>query len=248
LTSAVSSKASARRAGRGRLPSEQKGAGSPCFVENLGLLGYGKAWKRQLELVERRKLGQGGDRLLFVEHPHTITLGRNARDDNVLVSHERMIELGLELVETDRGGDVTYHGPGQLVGYPVVDLNLWKRDVVAYLRALEDVLIDALTELGVKAERLDGCTGVWVGGEKIAAMGVHISRWITSHGFALNVAPDMDYFGCIIPCGLTKPVTSIERVLGRTPEMDEVSDAVTRSFGRVFDRRMLPADAEKPYA
>ena len=144
---------------------------------------------------------------------------------------------GIEFHRTDRGGDVTYHGPGQIVGYPIVDLREWKRDVMAYVRALEQVLIDALAEFGIAAGREAGATGVWTAQGKIAAIGVHISRWVTSHGFALNVATDLDYFRYIVPCGLTKPVTSMQ-ALGCQADRDQVVAAVARSFARVFDREM----------
>jgi lipoyl(octanoyl) transferase len=175
----------------------------------------------------------------LVEHPHVVTLGRNARAENVLASPERLAQLGIELHETDRGGDVTYHGPGQIVGYPIIDLADWKKDVAAYLRALEEVLIRTLAEYGITGRRIDGVTGVWVDDAKIAALGVHISRWVSSHGFALNLTTDLDYFGHIVPCGLTRPVTSIERLLGQAPGTAEIQAAIVRRFGDVFERRML---------
>ncbi len=199
---------------------------------------YAPAWELQCELVEQRKAGLIADRLLFVEHPHVVTLGRNAKKQNLLLTEERYRELGIDLQPTDRGGDVTYHGPGQVVGYPILDLKEWKRDVVAYVRALEQVMIDAVREFGIDAGRVRGCTGVWVGDAKLAAIGVHISRWVTSHGFALNVAPPLEYFGYIIPCGLTKPVTSMKRLLGEAPPHAEVVEALQRHFGLVFGRRM----------
>jgi lipoyl(octanoyl) transferase len=145
--------------------------------------------------------------------------------------------MGIEFQATDRGGDVTYHGPGQIVGYPIMDLREWKRDVLAYVRAIEDVIIGALAEFGIAAGREAGATGVWVDGAKVAAIGVHISRWVTSHGFALNVDTDLNYFRYIVPCGLTKPVTSL-RALGCRAERGDVVDALTRSFGRTFGSDM----------
>lgn len=195
----------------------------------------------QLELVRERKAGRICDQLIFVEHPPTITLGRNADSAHVLEKPERLLDLGISVEETDRGGDVTYHGPGQVVAYPIMDLRSWRRDVGAYLRALEDVIMAALMDLGVRSRRIDGLTGVWVGGEKIAAMGVHLSRWVTSHGLALNVSTDLDHFGLIVPCGLAKPVTSLERVLGRAPGRKAVIDALSRNFGSVFGRAMASA-------
>ncbi len=228
----------ATRPDRGKPPVSQPGAGDPCVVERLGLLGYQQAWDIQLGLVEKRKLEQCEDRLLFVEHPHTITLGRNSHEANILAPAGRLAELGIERRETDRGGDVTYHGPGQLVGYPILHLGRWKRDVASYMRGLEEVLIRTLAEYGIDGERDDSATGVWVSGAKVAALGVHISRWVTSHGFALNVSTDLEYFGHIIPCGLTRPVTSLECLLGSAPDRDEVTEHVVRHFGQVFERTM----------
>jgi lipoyl(octanoyl) transferase len=192
----------------------------------------------QTSLVERRKLGEIPDQLLIVEHPHVITMGRNGHAENLLASPEILERSGIELHSTDRGGDVTYHGPGQIVGYPIVDLREWKRDVGAYLRALEQILIEALAEFGVAAGRMQGATGVWVADAKIAAIGVHISRWVTSHGFALNVDTDLDYFQYIVPCGLTQPVTSM-RTLGCTANREEVIAEIAVAFARVFGRAIM---------
>jgi lipoyl(octanoyl) transferase len=222
----------------GLSPPLRTEAGRACVWEDLGRLGYREAWDRQLAYVERLKRGAGEDRLLFVEHPHVVTLGRNARIENVLASPERLMQLGIELHETDRGGDVTYHGPGQIVGYPLLDLTKWKRDVAAYLRALEEVLILVLADYGLRGERSPGATGVWVGDAKVAAIGVHLSRWITSHGFALNVTTDLSYFSHIVPCGLSRPVTSMERLLGAAPERAAIQAAVVQRFGKVFERDM----------
>jgi lipoyl(octanoyl) transferase len=211
-----------------------------CRYEDLGILEYAPVWELQREYVEHRKAGRIEDRLLCVEHPHVVTLGRNAKRENLLLTEERYRELSIDLQPTDRGGDVTYHGPGQIVGYPILDLKEWKRDVGAYVRALEQVLIDAVREFGIGAGRVCGCTGVWVGEAKLAAIGVHISRWVTSHGFALNVAPPLEYFGYIVPCGLTKPITSMELLLGAAPPRAEVVEALQKHFGRVFGRRMEP--------
>jgi lipoate-protein ligase B len=157
---------------------------------------------------------------------------------NVLASTDVLERAGIELHSTDRGGDVTYHGPGQLVCYPIVDLREWKRDVVAYLRALEQVLIEALAEFGISGYRQTGATGVWVDGAKVAAIGVHISRWVTSHGFALNLDTDLDYFKYIVPCGLTQPVTSM-RTLGCMAGREEVTTEVAGAFARVFGRAIM---------
>jgi len=221
-------------------PGRTPAAGS-CRYRDLGLMSYLSAWDVQRKLVERRKTGQAEDHLLLVEHPPVISMGRNARKENLLLSEEQYAALGIDLQHTDRGGDVTYHGPGQVVGYPVLHLREWKCDVVAYVRALEEVIIDAVRDFGIPAGRLPGCTGVWVEGAKLAAIGVHISRWVTSHGFALNLAPRMECFGYIVPCGLDKPVVSMEQLLGQAPPREEVLAALIRSFGKVFDRCMLPA-------
>jgi lipoyl(octanoyl) transferase len=195
----------------------------------------------QQQLVARRKQGEIPDQLLIVEHPHVITMGRNGRPENLLAGEEALERAGIAFHATDRGGDVTYHGPGQVVGYPILDLREWKRDVVAYVRGLEQVLIDALAEFGIGAGRESGATGVWVGGAKVAAIGVHISRWVTSHGFALNVETDLTYFRYIIPCGLTRPVTSL-RALGSPAKRGEVTAAIRGSFARIFGREIVQAD------
>jgi lipoyl(octanoyl) transferase len=185
------------------------------FVRDLGRLGYDEALLIQKDLVEKRKQGLIPDQLLIVEHPHVIAFHH-----------------------TDRGGDITYHGPGQIVGYPIFDLREWKRDVVAYVRAVEQAIMDALAEFGVEAMRVAGCTGVWVNGKKVAAIGVHISRWVTSHGFALNHTTDLSYFQYIVPCGITKPVTSM-RELGSAADRDAVTAALTRGFAKNFQFELL---------
>jgi len=208
-----------------------------CVVRELGRVPYAGALELQSELVSRRKAGEIPDHLLLLEHPHVITLGRNGRMSNLLASSEVLERSGVIFHGTDRGGDITYHGPGQLVGYPILDLRDWKRDVGAYVRAIEQVLIDTLAEFGIAAGRVCGCTGVWVDGAKIAAIGVHISRWVTSHGFALNVNTDLSYFQYIVPCGLTKPVTSMAQ-LGVQTTLEQVSQRLAGHFGRVFDCEM----------
>ncbi len=210
---------------------------------DLGRMGYAEAFELQRTLVEQRKLGQIPDQFLIVEHPHVVTMGRNGHAENLLASPEVLARTGIQFYPTDRGGDVTYHGPGQIVGYPILDLREWKRDVTAYVRAVEEVLIQALREFGVESGRVPGATGVWVGQAevnqaKIAAIGIHISRWVTSHGFALNLDPDLNYFRYIVPCGLTKPVTSL-RALGVEATRPQVVDALLRSFARVFHKEKL---------
>jgi lipoyl(octanoyl) transferase len=213
------------------------GRSPTCQLRDLGRIGYTEAFKLQRQLVEQRKHGEIPDQLVFVEHPHVVTMGRNGDEENILASPDVLERAGIEFHRTDRGGDVTYHGPGQIVGYPIFDLREWKRDVVAYVRALEQVLIEALGEFGIDSGRVEGATGVWTTQGKIAAIGVHISRWVTSHGFALNVDTDLNYFRYIVPCGLTKPVTSI-RASGAQASRAEVISALERSFGRVFERHM----------
>ena len=214
------------------------GALSTCEVRHLGRLGYAEAFEMQHQLAERRKRGEICDQLLFVEHPHVITLGRNGHIENLLAGEEHLRGAGIEFHHTNRGGDITYHGPGQIVGYPILDLREWKRDVVAYVRTLEQVIIDTLQQFGISGERSEGNTGVWVDGKKIAAIGIHISRWVTSHGFALNVSTDLSYFQYIVPCGLTKPVTSM-RDLGCSASREAVSTALTEQFSIQFACRML---------
>jgi lipoate-protein ligase B len=203
---------------------------------------YADALVLQQELVDSRKRGQGVDTLIFVEHPHVVTMGRNGSESNVLASSDVLARTGIDYFETNRGGDVTYHGPGQLVGYPILDLREWRRDVHAYFQGVEQSLIDALATFGISAERMTerGFEGVWVNGEKIAAIGIHISRWITSHGFALNIDTDLNYFKYIVPCGLTKPVTSL-RNLGCRASRNEVAGAVAASFANVFQYELVTA-------
>ena len=198
---------------------------------------YGAAVELQHRLVEERKRGEIPDQLLIVEHPHTITLGRNGHMENLLAQEEALERADIAFHHTDRGGDVTYHGPGQIVAYPILDLREWKRDVVAYVRAIEQVIIGALADFGITAGRVPGMTGVWVEGGKIAAIGVHISRWVTSHGFALNVATDLNYFRYIVPCGLVKPVTSMAAI-GVPASRENVIERLVEHFGRVFDCEM----------
>ena len=208
-----------------------------CEFRDLGILSYSDALAIQKDLVEQRKQQLIPDQLLIVEHPHVITLGRNGHAENLLASEEVLRRAGIAFHPTDRGGDITYHGPGQIVGYPIFDLREWKRDVVAYVRAIEQVIMDALAEFGIEAGRLEGCTGVWVNGKKIAAIGIHISRWVTSHGFALNHTTDLTYFQYIVPCGITKPVTSM-RELGSMASREEVTAALARNFAKKFQFEM----------
>jgi len=208
-----------------------------CQVRDLGRVGYADAFAMQQDFVLRRKRGEIPDQLLIVEHPHVVTMGRGGHDDNLLAAPELLERAGIAFHRTDRGGDVTYHGPGQVIGYPILDLREWKRDVVAYLRGLEQVLIGALAEFGIEGGREKGATGVWTSRGKIAAIGVHISRWVTSHGFALNVDTDLSYFQYIVPCGLTRPVTSMKEC-GAPADRAQVVAAIARNFARVFERHV----------
>ena len=210
-----------------------------CVVEQLGPVDYPDALRLQHEKVAARKAGAIPDTLLLLEHPHVYTLGRNGKREHLLVPAERLHALGAEVIETDRGGDITYHGPGQLVGYPILDLTRHRRDLGWYMRSLEEVLVRVAADVGIRAGRLPGAPGVWVGNEKLVAMGVHVSRWVTSHGFAFNVNTDLSYFRAIVPCGLRdKGVTSIERLLGRRVEMGVAVERVIEHFGKVFGLEM----------
>jgi lipoyl(octanoyl) transferase len=214
---------------------------------DLGRLSYARALARQQSLVEQCKRGEGCDTLFFVEHPHVITMGRNGKQEHILATAEVLERSGISFYETDRGGDATYHGPGQVVGYPIIDLREWKRDVHAYFHGVEQALIDALAALGVRAERIPqrGYEGVWVKGAKIAAIGIHISRWITSHGFALNLETDLSYFKYIVPCGLAKPVCSL-RTLGSTATRESVIRSIASSFADIFGYQLAMPDHAQP--
>lgn len=211
----------------------------PVEVIELGTVPYHEALELQKRLVEERRSGSISDRLLLLEHPSVITLGvrtRNTRS-HVLASPEELRNRGVEVVDTGRGGDVTYHGPGQIVGYPILDLRPDRCDVHRYVRDLEEVLIRTAAGFGVTAAAVPGLTGVWVGNEKLAAIGVRISRWITSHGFAFNVATDLTHFQWIVPCGLSdRGVTSLERLLGCEVELAAVRAVLVDRFCDVFDR------------
>ncbi|HXK03947.1 MAG TPA: lipoyl(octanoyl) transferase LipB [Verrucomicrobiae bacterium] len=216
-----------------------------CCLRQLGRVDYGRALELQRRAAADRKAGLVPDHLFLLEHPHVITVGRNGHMENLLASDEVLARAGIGFYPIDRGGDVTYHGPGQLVGYPILDLREWKRDVGAYVRGLEQCLIDTLAEYGIAAGRIEKLTGVWVDGRKIAAIGVHLSRWVTSHGFALNVSTDLSYFRYIVPCGLTKPVTSMA-ALGVRANLEEVGERFAAHFGRIFDCEMEIVESEIP--
>ncbi len=217
-------------------------------VLHLGLVPYGTALQLQRTLMELRKAGRVENTLLLLEHPPVITLGRNAQLSNVIAPPEFLAQKGVELVEIDRGGDVTFHGPGQLVAYPIFDLRSFDPRIgaVEFVRRLEEVLIRICGDFGIGTQRIKGLSGVWTYAlpnkpeAKIAAIGVHISRGVTTHGFALNVSTDLGFFSLIVPCGITgKPVTSIQQELQRTPRMEDVATAASRNFGQVFQSQML---------
>lgn len=206
-------------------------------VRRLGRVSYAAGLELQRQLVEQRSAGEIGDQLLLLEHPPVITLGVKSRNDraHVVATADALEAEGVEVFETGRGGDVTYHGPGQLVGYPIVDLKPDRCDVHKYVRDLEEVMIRTAAVFGVEASRLPGLSGAWVGNEKLAAIGVRIARWITSHGFAFNVNTSLNHFDFIVPCGIAdRGVTSLQKLLGHPVPMHEVEDATESAFGEVF--------------
>ena len=219
----------------------------PLQVRRLGTVSYADGLALQQQLVEERRADRIPDQLLLLEHPPVITLGAKVRNDrsHVLASEETLEDAGVTLFEAGRGGDVTYHGPGQLVGYPILDLRPDRCDVHRYVRDLEEVMIATAAAFGVQAGRVAGLTGAWVGQDKLAAIGVRISRWITSHGFAFNVATDLSHFSLIVPCGIAdRGVTSLGRLLGQAPAMDTVEDAAIAAFAAIFARK--PVEASPP--
>ena len=223
-----------------------------CLTVNLGLIGYAEAYALQKRIVAARKAEAIEDVLLLCEHPHVITQGRNGKREHLLVGEHVLRQKGVEFYETSRGGDITYHGPGQIVGYPILNLGEIRRDVVWYVRMLEEAMIRATAEFGITAGREPGKTGVWVEvgedrsslatrhsplatSEKLGAIGVHISRWITSHGFAYNVSTDLRFFDLIVPCGIAdRKATSLEKLLGRAVEKSEVATSIARHLGELF--------------
>ncbi|MFI5309323.1 MAG: lipoyl(octanoyl) transferase LipB [Polyangiales bacterium] len=221
--------------------------GRPLAVRRLGRIGYARALALQESLLEARARGEVEDSLLLLEHDPVITLGRGAKPEHVLASRELLAAQGVELFETGRGGDVTYHGPGQLVGYPIIDLSPDRRDVRKYVAGLEEVMIRVAAGLGLTATRISGLNGAWIEDRKLGAVGVRIRRWVTMHGFALNVSTALDAFDLIVPCGIPdKRVTSLERELGRAPTMADVELAVVRAFCQVFDAAPAEATASFP--
>jgi len=205
------------------------------FVSKLGRTRYADAWDLQRQLFDLRHYGLIDDVLLFTEHEHVYTIGKGGDANHLLASEDELLADGTEVFRIDRGGDITYHGPGQVVGYPIIDLNRYGPDIHRYLRSLEEAIILTLGQFGIEGGREEGMTGVWVGGEKIAAIGVKVSKWITMHGFALNVNTDLGKFERIIPCGIFhKGVTSMQKILGREIPIDDVQDSLTESFCAVL--------------
>jgi len=234
-----------------------------CSIVDLGLIPYAEAWELQKRVVAARKAGAIEDVLLFCEHSHVITLGRSGNRANLLASENILRQRGVEYFETKRGGDITYHGPGQIVGYPILNLGAIRRDVVWYVRALEEVMIRTTADLGIAARRESGKTGIWVDAqermakqspqsaqrteetaEKLAAIGVHISRWVTSHGFAYNVSTDLRYFELIVPCGIAgRKATSLEKLLQRNVSLAQIRPLLAKHLGEVF---ALPVRTAQP--
>ena len=214
-----------------------------CWLVDLGLMPYPPACELQRELLEARKANAIPDVLLFCEHPHVITLGRNGKREHLRAGDRLLAQMNVEFHATDRGGDITYHGPGQIVGYPILDLAAHRRDIRWYVEQLEETMIRATRDFGVEAHRVPGKHGIWVGSadgtaaaeEKLAALGVHLSRWVTSHGFAYNVSTDLRYFDLIVPCGIQDVrATSLERILGRDVETAEAKARLSAHFADVF--------------
>ena len=242
-----------------------------CLTVDLGLIGYAEAYALQKRIVAARKADAIEDVLLLCEHPHVITQGRNGKREHLLVGEHVLQQKGVEFYETSRGGDITYHGPGQIVGYPILNLGEIRRDVVWYVRMLEEAMIRATADFGISARREPGRTGVWVevaeGGsslatrlprtesrghsplapsEKVGAIGVHISRWVTSHGFAYNVSTDLRFFDLIVPCGIAdRKASSLEKLLGRAVEKDEVAPRLAKHLGELFGRELQDTSKEE---
>ncbi len=244
-------------AGEGTGTGNRQAGRRQGYIADLGLIGYEDASALQKRMVACRKAGAIGDVLLLCEHPHVITQGRNGKRSHLLAGEHVLRQKGVEYFETSRGGDITYHGPGQIVGYPILQLGAIRRDVVWYVRMLEEVMIRTTAEFGLPAIREHGKTGVWVPAkqahsgdalpcapQKIGAIGVHISRWVTSHGFAYNVSTDLRFFDLIVPCGIAgRKATSLEKLLGRAVDPQAVKPVLARHFGEVFGLALQPAGA-----
>jgi lipoyl(octanoyl) transferase len=221
-----------------------------CWLVDLGLIPYPAAWELQRRLVEARKAAAIPDVLLLCEHLHVITLGRNGKPEHLRAGNRLLAQMGVEFHQSDRGGDITYHGPGQIVGYPILDLAAHRRDVRWYVARLEEIMICTSADFGVAARRVEGRPGIWVnaasGEEKLGALGVHLSRWVTSHGFAYNVSTDLRYFDLIVPCGIAgKRSTSLERVLARAVETSVVRERVASHFAAIFGRDLVQTTGDE---
>jgi lipoyl(octanoyl) transferase len=224
--------------------------GKTGWLVDLGLIPYPAAWELQRQLVEARKAGAIPDVLLLCEHPHAITLGRNGKREHLRAGNHLLAQMGVEFHDTDRGGDITYHGPGQIVGYPILDLAGHRRDVRWYVAQLEEVMIRISADFGVAARRAEGRHGVWVdaaaGEEKLGALGVRLSRWVASHGFAYNISTDLRYFDLIVPCGIAgSRATSLERILGRPVEIGAARASVAVHFAEVFGGDLVQISHER---
>jgi lipoate-protein ligase B len=207
-------------------------------VVNLGLKDYEETYKIQKGFVKKRYEGEIPDTLILVEHHPVFTIGKSGSRKNIHVSLEKLKKEGIKVHEIDRGGDITYHGPGQIVGYPIIDLRRYGKDIHLYLRKLEEVIIKLLRDFSIKAQRIKGMTGVWVDDKKIASIGIGVSKWITYHGFALNMDPNMNHFAMINPCGLNKPITSMkEQSNGRFPKKTKIEEKLLETFSRIFSKR-----------
>jgi lipoyl(octanoyl) transferase len=205
------------------------------ILVNAGCLEYQKAWDLQRQVNRARLVGEIADTLILTEHPHTFTLGKTGEENNLVTEESALQQRGIKVYRIDRGGDITYHGPGQIIGYPILDLKQYYLDVHRYLRELEEVLIAMLSEYGLSGKRFEGFTGVWVNGAKVSAIGIKVSRWVTMHGFALNVNTDLSYFGNIVPCGIPdKPVTSMQKLLGYEVDCAEVQEIIVEKFQDIF--------------
>lgn len=221
-----------------------------CFTVDLGMIGYAEAYALQKRIVAARKADAIEDVLLLCEHPNVITQGRNGKREHLLAGEHVLRQKGVEFYETSRGGDITYHGPGQIVGYPILNLGEIRRDVVWYVRMLEEAMIRATAGFGITAKRIAGKTGIWVDvgktEEKLGAIGVHISRWVTSHGFAYNVSTDLRFFDLIVPCGIAdRKATSLEKLLGHAIDKTEVAPRLAKHLGELFNRELQETSKEE---
>ena len=216
---------------------------------DLGFIDYKEAWDLQKSIFNKRLSGEIPDTFFMLEHPHTYTLGKVAEKENLISNDDQLKELGISVYEIDRGGDITYHGPGQIVGYPIINLKDWKEDTHEYLRGLEEIMIQSCSHYGISSERNSKYTGVWIGNRKIAAIGIKVSRWITMHGFAFNVNTDLNYFGGIIPCGIKdKDVSSLQKELNRQLDIQEVKEVLLQNFKKYFGYSSLQIIDRKEYS